>query len=137
MYKKPPATSQLEKNIRAHDRIAKKYEKSHGEIYNVIEQNRLRDILANALSEVRTNTAKKIALDFGCGAGNLTKHLSALGLNVFACDVSQGFLDLVASRTYETNVEAVKLNGVDLANIANNSIDMVATYSVLHHVPDY
>lgn len=34
-------------------------------------------------------------------------------------------------------VDIVHLNGKDLSNIPNSSVDMVATYSVLHHIPDY
>ncbi len=129
--------SALELNIRAHNKVAKKYERIHGEIYNDVEQARLRESLAAALSYVNTENIIKNVLDFGCGAGNLTKHLAALGCGVIASDVSQGFLDLVDSRTYATSVKTVRLNGVDLSNIPNDSVDMVATYSVLHHVPDY
>lgn len=129
--------SPLESNILAHNKVAKRYERIHGEIYNDVEQARLRESLTTALSFVNTGNNIKNALDFGCGAGNLTKHLAALGCEVIASDVSQGFLDLVASRTYATPVKTVRLNGVDLSNIPNDSVDMVATYSVLHHVPDY
>ncbi len=127
----------LESNIRAHNRIAKKYENIHGEIYNSNEQNRLHDDLLKAISLITTTSNTKKAIDFGCGAGNLTKHLSSLGVEVTACDISQGFLDLITSRTYEAKVETLKLNGKDISNIPDESIDMVATYSVLHHVPDY
>jgi ubiquinone/menaquinone biosynthesis C-methylase UbiE len=127
----------LELNIRAHNKVAKKYERIHGEIYNDVEQARLRERLTTALSYVNTENDIKIVLDFGCGAGNLTKHLAALGCEVIASDVSQGFLDLVASRIYPTPVKTIRLNGVDFSNIPNDSVDMVATYSVLHHVPDY
>ncbi|MCE5282767.1 MAG: class I SAM-dependent methyltransferase, partial [Deltaproteobacteria bacterium] len=34
-------------------------------------------------------------------------------------------------------VETLKINGYDLSNIKDNRFDAVATYSVLHHVPDY
>ena len=130
-------TASLEHNIRAHNKIAKKYEVIHGEIYNDIEQNRLHESLAEALSFVNTDSEEIIALDFGCGAGNLTQHLTELGCTVLACDVSQGFLDLVSSRSYAKPVVTKLLNGIDLSGIEDNSVDMVAMYSVLHHVPDY
>ncbi len=131
------SASQIAKNIRVHDRIAKKYERVHGEIYNDIEQMRLRGSLEKALSLVQTDGERRLVLDFGCGAGNLTKQVSSLGYDVLACDISQGFLDLVASRQYTTSVKTVKLNGGDLSNIPDATVDMVATYSVLHHVPEY
>lgn len=129
--------SDLEWNIKTHDRLARRYEKIHGEIYNVEEQARLRRELNEAVSAIETRADEKIALDFGCGAGNLTQHLSNLGCAVIASDVSQGFLDLVGSRRYPTEVKTLKLNGFDLSNMEDESVDMVATYSVLHHVPDY
>lgn len=129
--------STLESNIRAHNRVAKQYESLHGEIYNENEQNRLHEDLLNAVLYIETEGNIKKAIDFGCGAGNLTKHLTSHGLEIIACDVSQGFLDLVSSRDYETYVEVVKLNGKDLSNIPDASVDMIAAYSVLHHVPDY
>lgn len=129
--------SDLEWNVKTHDKMAKKYERLHGEIYNDFEQSRLRDELGEAISNIKTGSDTRRVLDFGCGAGNLTRHLSSLGCEVLASDVSQGFLDLVASRSYPTKVETIKLNGSDLSSIPDESVDMVATYSVLHHVPDY
>lgn len=129
--------SQLEHNIAIHDKVAKKYEAIHGEIYNEIEQKRLRLSLEKAILQITTGDNPLVALDFGCGAGNLTQHLTDLGCEVVASDVSTGFLDLVASRTYKKKIRTCLLNGVDLQGIADASVDMVATYSVLHHVPDY
>lgn len=129
--------SQLQHNIAVHNKIANKYERIHGEIYNQREQDRLRKELASALSCVQTGASTLRALDFGCGAGNLTKHLTDLGCEVVAADVSTGFLDLVLSRTYKEAVTSFHLNGIDLAGLEDASFDAVALYSVLHHVPDY
>ena len=122
----------LDWNIKTHNKMAKKYERIHGEIYNDHEQSRLRNELSQAVSAIKTVSQTKVALDFGCGAGNLTRHLSNLGCEVLASDISQGFLDLVSSRAYQTKVKTILLNGLDIANIPDESIDMVATYSVLH-----
>ncbi len=124
-------------NIATHDRLAQKYERMHGEIYNDFEQNRLKNELAAAIALIETHSEAKVVLDFGCGAGNLTRHLSNLQCEVIASDISSGFLKLVASRKYSQRVVTIQLNGVDLSNVADESVDMVATYSVLHHVPDY
>lgn len=129
--------SDIAQNVRVHNKIANKYERLHGEIYNEIEQARLRDVLKRAMGSVRSETRRSVALDFGCGAGNLTRHLSELGCDVLACDVSVGFLDLIESRPHRTNVTTMRLNGHDLSNVDDQSVDLIATYSVLHHVPDY
>jgi len=124
-------------NRRAHDRVATSYERDHGEIYNEVEQHRLRRALSRALEAVQTGAKVPRVLDFGCGAGNLTQVLSGLGCDVVASDISNRFLELVAARRYATKVETARLNGSDLSEFTTSSMDMVATYSVLHHVPDY
>lgn len=128
--------SAVTRNIRVHDRIARKYEARHGEIANQVEQSRLRDALSRALALLPKRDSAPRVVDFGCGAGNLTRHLVALGCDVIAADVSVGFLDIIRER-YGENVETVQLNGRDLSGIASQSVDMIATYSVLHHIPDY
>ena len=129
--------SHLQWNIATHDNLARKYEAIHGEIYNEYEQARLQIQLGSAIEQINSVGKTKVALDFGCGAGNLTKHLSNLGLDVIATDVSIGFLNLVGSKKHPREVKTIQLNGYDLSNIPNESVDMVATYSVLHHIPDY
>ena len=129
------ADRDIARNIAVHDRIARKYESRHGEIFNETEQNRLRSALAAAGQAVRTGANPARAFDFGCGSGNLTSHLLALGLEVTAADVSGGFLNLLQSRYPQ--VTTVQMNGRDVSNIPDASFDLVATYSVLHHVPDY
>lgn len=131
------AQHKVQENVTVHNRIAGKYEKLHGEIFNDIEQARLGSAVACAVGEVRTGTNPVAALDFGCGSGNLTGHLLACGAAVTAADVAEGFLDLVRSRYPNSGVKTTLLNGNDLANLPDESFDVVATYSVLHHIPDY
>jgi ubiquinone/menaquinone biosynthesis C-methylase UbiE len=132
-------SSQLEikRNIAIHDRIALQYEAKHGEIFNDVEQGRLQSALSSALSLVQTNSPNLMALDVGCGSGNLSRHLLDLGLQVVAADVSQGFLDLVEHRFSGKPIKTIRLNGRDLSNVTSASYDFVAVYSVLHHIPDY
>ena len=128
----------IKHNVQAHDNIHNKYEKIHGEIYNPIEQRRLHEQLKQAIGYIKTSLAQKDALDFGCGSGNLTEHMLDLGLYVTASDISEKFLALVKEKYGHTNkLKTLKINGQDLSNIENNQFDFVATYSVLHHIPDY
>ncbi len=131
------AQRQLESNIAIHDRVAGVYEARHGEIFNDIEQDRVRSALAHALALVHSNSATTTALDFGCGSGNLTRHLLELGAEVVACDVSPCFLELVSRNFDGYPVRTHRLNGKNLAEIPSESVDFAAAYSVLHHVPDY
>jgi len=121
-------------NKNAHDKVARKYEKIHTEIYNGKEQSRLHTSLAEAVKAIQSSQSP-VVLDIGCGAGNLTKHLLDLGATVTAADISDGFLELVKEKF--PSVETHQLNGEDLKEIPDASFDMAATYSVLHHIPDY
>jgi len=114
------------------------YEHVHGDIFNSIEQQRLRGMLGEALKSVRTGSSQVNALDFGCGSGNLTRHLIDLGVLTVSADLSDDFLDEIRRKFSVTGrSETLKLNGVDLTNVPDAQFDLVATYSVLHHVPDY
>src|SRR5688572_24017072 len=124
-------------NIRVHDQVAGRYEATHDEIFNPVEQARLAEALARAAAAVRTNIPRPRALDFGCGSGNLTRHLLALGFEVVAADVSPRFLELIERRHSGDPVTAWRLDGESLAGLGDSAFDLVATYSVLHHVPDY
>ena len=80
-------------------------------------------------------TDVKKALDIGCGAGNVTQYLVHQGTKVTAADTSENFLKII-DKTF-SGVETILLNGNNLEEIPDSSFDIVTTYSVLHHVPDY
>jgi len=125
-------------NINIHNKIFKKYEKTHFEIFNEVEQARLGCAISRALSFLDKKPQCEIkALDFGCGSGNITRHFINLGLNVTAADVSVNFLKLVQQKYPTKNINFLLLNGRNLNNLEDNYYDIIAIYSVLHHVEDY
>ena len=126
-------------NISSHNKVIQKYESLHTEIYNDIEQKRLCNTLDLAVKNIHTNSKEKKALDFGAGAGNLTKHLLALGLTVHAADISRICLSFIKNKIVPDTdrLQTILINGNNLSNISDNTYDMVATYSVLHHIPNY
>jgi ubiquinone/menaquinone biosynthesis C-methylase UbiE len=131
------AQRQIDRNVAIHDKIARKYDALHGEIFNEVEQERLHRALITARDAVVTGRQPLQALDFGCGSGNLSRHLLALDVSVTAADVSQGFLDLVRSRYQDDRLATYLMEDGDLSGLADGRYDMIATYSVLHHIPNY
>ena len=131
------AQRQIDRNIRIHDRVASRYEATHDEIFNSVEQSRLRAALERAKAAIATGSERPRALDFGCGSGNLTRHLVELGFEVVAADVSPRFLELIERRHEDDAVRTCLIDGRGLAGLDDGSFDLVAAYSVLHHVPDY
>lgn len=130
--------SQIKNNIRAHDKVYDKYEYMHGEIYNPVEQERLQKKLKYAIENIKTNSSDKIALDYGCGSGNITGHLIEFGIRTIAADVSKKFLGVVKEKYSQTGLlDVLEIDGNSLCNVANDKFDLIASYSVLHHVPDY
>jgi len=123
---------------KTNDRIANQYDCLHSEIFNPIEQERLGQALSIAIKAVRTGSEPLAALDYGCGSGNLTRHLIEAGIDTVSADISDGFLALIERNFSQTGLsKPLKINGEDLSGVANGQFDLVATYSVLHHVPDY
>lgn len=132
------AKDTIEHNIRAHNRIARRYEKIHDEIFNDIEQARIHSTIAQAVQGVQSAERPLRALDVGCGSGNLTRHLIDVGVATVSADVSENFLELIERDLSNTGLsKTLKINGRDLANIDDCTFNIAATYSVLHHVEDY
>ncbi|HVE69378.1 MAG TPA: class I SAM-dependent methyltransferase [Solirubrobacteraceae bacterium] len=130
------ARRQVANSVRRYRSAHRRYERRHPEIFNPREQDRLRRALAAALERTAPAGERPRALDLGCGSGNVTRHLIALGAEVTAADVSPAFLKVVARR-FGPAVRTLELNGIDLAGVDDAGFDLVTAYSVLHHVPDY
>jgi len=127
----------VQRSIDRYRRAHRRYERRHPEIFNPIEQARLVQGLDRARRAIATGAAPALAMDFGCGSGNLTARLLDLGLEVTAADVSPEFLQAIGRRFAGRPVSTLRLNGTDLAGVPDAAFDLVAAYSVLHHVPDY
>jgi SAM-dependent methyltransferase len=113
-------------------RSARTYSTRHVEIFNPPEQDRLRAAVKDALAHLRE--PNPTALDFGCGTGNLTHVLTELGMSVVAADVSPAFVS-IASR--DLGVETLLLDAGSAESVPDQRFDLIAMYSVLHHIPDY
>jgi len=82
-------------NKNNHDKIAKIYEQKHPEIYNIVEQTRLKKIVKEIVDFYRKSSSIKRpkVLDLGAGTGNLSKKFLKLNCKVTAVDVSHKMLE--------------------------------------------
>lgn len=128
----------IQHNEKVHnDRFDQYHEFHKDNIFSDLEQNRLATEIKKAQNFFNNKGPYK-AIDIGCGTGNLTNHFLNNGFETTAADVSQGFLDLVSNR-FKNNalLSTFKLNGKDFSGLPPNSFDIIAVYSVLHHIPNY
>jgi len=128
-------------NLDMHNKKYNQYDKyQEDKIFSPHEQERLYNCLAFAVNNIISTRPrdKLTALDYGCGTGNLTNHLISLGLNVTAADISEKFLETIEYRFAHTNkCKTYTLGLKGLKVFDDNTFEVVACYSVLHHIPDY
>lgn len=133
------AARAIARNAAAYDRVATSYDQGHDEIFNPVEQARLAVAVREVLQAVGHTTERPArVLDVGSGTGNLSAHFLEAGAHVTSADISSACLSLVERRFAATGRHRVqRIDGTGLHGFADGSFDVVACYSVLHHVPDY
>jgi ubiquinone/menaquinone biosynthesis C-methylase UbiE len=127
-----------EANVAVHRFEAKYYELLHPEVYGKQEQKRITAVLKMVDALIADN--RKRALDFGAGTGNLTGKLLSMGYHVTAVDISTEMCAILRKR-YAGYLEDKQLRIINspIENVAfgKGEFDLIACYSVLHHLPDY
>ncbi|MFA5127471.1 MAG: class I SAM-dependent methyltransferase [Patescibacteria group bacterium] len=124
----------ITKNRKQHDRNAYIYNTKHTEIYNPVEQRRLGETIAEVISLTKINSP--VVLDYGAGTGNLSRIFAEKGAKVIACDLSSVSLEILQNQYSALNIETALFDGKKLP-FEDDHFDIVAVYSVLHHIPDY
>jgi 2-polyprenyl-3-methyl-5-hydroxy-6-metoxy-1,4-benzoquinol methylase len=131
----------LEANVAVHKLEAKYYELMHPEVYSRREQERLASTLRTVDKLVAADAVgEKRALDFGAGTGNLTGKLLQMGYHVTALDLSAEMCEILEKK-YERYLGSQKLvvvnSPIEDVSFDRGDFDLIACYSVLHHLPDY
>ena len=130
-----------EANVAVHRFEAKYYELVHPEVYSEYEQKRIKSTLKMVDKLIVNNHADaKRALDFGAGTGNLTGKLLDMGYDVTAVDISAEMCKILETK-YKNYLKAKKLivfnSPIEDLSFDRDEFDLIACYSVLHHLPDY
>lgn len=124
---------QFNKDI--HDSYASYYDEHHTEIFNAVEQKRLKKRVRSAVRNIETDN--RTFCDLGCGTGNLTKLLIDYGDKIIGADISENMLYRLKKKYPGKKVEPHLLSGSLPLKFKSNSFGFVGCYSVLHHIPDY
>lgn len=122
-------------NINVHNKVYKKYNLKHSEIYNKYEQKRLNNEIEKLVSKIKHSKIK--VLDIGTGTGNLSLKFLEKKCHVYAADVSIKSLKLLKKLSGNNEKLKLKLLKNEKIPFEDNTFDVTATYSVLHHIPDY
>ncbi len=79
-----------------------------------------------------------LAIDLGCGSGQLTLKLAPHVAEVLAVDVSKAMIDLLEANAQRAGVHNVvgRAAAVEQLEIAEGSVDLVVSNYVLHHLRD-
>lgn len=125
----------IEHNATAHDAVADSYDRKHEEIYNPIEQARLRAVIADLVAA--SSVGCPDVLDVGAGTGNLSHKFLTAGCRVCAADVSPRSLERLVAKAGPGAPISTSVIRDERLPFDDASFDIVGTYSVLHHIPDY
>jgi ubiquinone/menaquinone biosynthesis C-methylase UbiE len=94
-------------------------------------------LVSPTLDRIGFSPAGKAMLELGCGAGRMTHVFATRFGRVFALDVSAEMLDRARKMAqYAGNVEWMQANGLDLREVASESVNFSFSYLVLQHLPD-
>ena len=124
-------------NIEVHRSEAKYYEAIHPEVYGKKEQKRVWTQLKAIDQKIPDNQRR--ALDVGAGTGNLTGKLLELGYRVTATDISPEMCMILKKKYAQYIPEKLLVvnSPIEALSFKEGEFDLICSYSVLHHLPDY
>lgn len=97
-----------------------------------------RDLLLLLGSEI-SNTANKRVLEIGCGVGRMLVPAAGYFDSVIGVDVSDEAVaaanQLISTRELQQKVQAILVDGTNLAQIGDSSIDLIFSYGTLGIMP--
>lgn len=127
----------LDENIRLHRVEAARYEKLHPEVFNWLEQHRIRKDL-ELITKMMPRPA--LALDIGCGTGNIFLKLISQEIDVWGVDISADMLKVLEFHIPDAlhkNAHLIIKNIEDFLHECQMHFNLITMSSVLHHLPDY
>jgi len=117
-------------NIEVHDKEAPIYDEVHTEIFNAFEQ---RSLVRRFLQAINNCDEWRLALDIGCGTGNLVSKLFDVFHYAVGLDISRGVLKKCKIKYGKRKLECILADGEHLP-FCDNIFNFICMYSVLHHL---
>jgi 2-polyprenyl-3-methyl-5-hydroxy-6-metoxy-1,4-benzoquinol methylase len=128
----------IQANIELHQKEARFYDRIHPEIFCKSEQNLIKNVLNQALAEIKQDKIK--ALDLGAGTGNITSKLleNEKVESIVAVDLSKEMLDELDKKAGINPKLKMATKPADVFLMDDEAqYDLITISSVLHHLPDY
>ncbi|MFQ5875805.1 MAG: class I SAM-dependent methyltransferase [Dehalococcoidia bacterium] len=89
------------------------------------------------LSSLKFDPTERKALELGCGVGRMTRSFARRFDHVYAVDVSPEMISRARSLNQRLpNVAWHVVNGADLNDFPDGTVDLVFSYLVFQHVPE-
>jgi ubiquinone/menaquinone biosynthesis C-methylase UbiE len=124
-------------NVTVHRFESQYYELLHPEVYSKQEQKRIIVELKTIDQQITNN--QRNALDVGAGTGNITGKLLQMGYKVTATDISPEMCIILKKKygTYLQDKLTVVNSPIEDLFFSAGNFDLITSYSVLHHLPNY
>lgn len=90
--------------------------------------------LFNYMKKASINKPNGVFMDFGCGAGRVSKALRKRFTSGYGVDISPKMIDLASN--YVHGVSFIVNQKDSLEDFANQSIDFVYSHIALQHIPN-
>lgn len=121
-----------------HDFESDSYDRKWGILYDQENARRVRRKFEKLLQGPFPHVGK--LLEVGCGTGYVGLNLCLGGDLVdelYACDISQGMVDVCGKNADELDVRVhVKRSELEKLDYPDNQFDIVVGHAILHHIPD-
>jgi len=95
------------------------------------------NILLDILESWNVDISDKTVVDYGCGAGRVTKYIAQVARKVIGTDISEKMIDRFKQRLGKIeNVDLFTGSGKDLRPLEDGSVDIIYSLWVFQHIPE-
>ena len=105
----------------------------NADIFYMSGKQEINNVINLLVNDYNLHLNKETALDFGCGAGRLTRGLSDHFDTVLGVDISEPMIEFAEKHTDENNIRYI-VNHKDNLEVINLKVDFIYSRIVLQHM---